>query len=148
MTKKDLKVGMVCEVEEHGHRELVMITYNKYGELCYSGATIWGGLDRVENETLTYSCGQNKFMKVYDRSTNRNAFKLSTDNRNLLWERPEYYNGKVVCIKPEIGFTVGKIYEAKEGYLTDDDGCKRPSLPLPMKKLADYKPDKFIEVVE
>lgn len=145
---------MVCEVEEHGHRELVMITYNKYGELCYSGATIWGGLDRVENETLTYGGGKNKFMKVYDRSTNRNAFKLSTDNRNLLWERPTYYNGKVVCIDNKgnaSSLTVGKIYEVVDGVCLDNDGDKRPFWGKPAKSFDDFNNHcsaRFIEVVE
>lgn len=43
-------------------------------------------------------------------------------------EKPKYYNGKMVCI--ENGgydwWTVGKIYEYKDGIVTADDGDKYP----------------------
>ena len=43
-------------------------------------------------------------------------------------EKPKYYNGKMVCV--ENGgyswWTVGKIYEYKDGIVTADDGCKYP----------------------
>ncbi|MEA4919355.1 MAG: hypothetical protein VB078_00305 [Clostridiaceae bacterium] len=45
-------------------------------------------------------------------------------------EKPEYYNGKVVCIG-NIGvdthWTVGKVYEFKDGYATTNNGIKSPS---------------------
>lgn len=44
-------------------------------------------------------------------------------------EKPKYYNGKMVCV--ENGgyswWTVGKIYEYKDGIVTADDGIKYPS---------------------
>lgn len=43
-------------------------------------------------------------------------------------EKPKYYNGKMVCV--ENGgypwWTVGKIYEYKDGIVTTDDGDKYP----------------------
>lgn len=43
-------------------------------------------------------------------------------------EKPKYYNGKMVCV--ENGgydwWTVGKIYEYKDGVVTADDGDKYP----------------------
>ena len=43
-------------------------------------------------------------------------------------EKPKYYNGKMVCV--ENGgypwWTVGKIYEYKDGIVTDDEGHKNP----------------------
>ena len=43
-------------------------------------------------------------------------------------EKPKYYNGKMVCV--ENGgyswWTVGKIYEYKDGIVTADDGGKYP----------------------
>ena len=43
-------------------------------------------------------------------------------------EKPKYYNGKMVCV--ENGgyswWTVGKIYEYKDGVVTADDGAKYP----------------------
>lgn len=41
--------------------------------------------------------------------------------------KPKKYTGKVVCIKKGLGFTAGKIYEVKEGTLTDDNGEVRLS---------------------
>ena len=45
-------------------------------------------------------------------------------------EVPQYYNGKVVCIKNNIGnksiYTVGKVYEFKNGKLTANDGTAIP----------------------
>lgn len=47
-------------------------------------------------------------------------------------EKPKYYNGKMVCV--ENGgydwWTVGKIYEYKDGVVTADDGYKYPELGL------------------
>lgn len=43
-------------------------------------------------------------------------------------EKPKYYNGKMVCVENG-GFTwwtVGKIYEYKDGIVTADDGYKYP----------------------
>ena len=43
-------------------------------------------------------------------------------------EKPKYYNGKMVCVENG-GFywwTVGKIYEYKDGIVTADDGTKYP----------------------
>lgn len=43
-------------------------------------------------------------------------------------EKPKYYNGKMVCVENGgyYGWTVGKIYEYKDGIVTADDGCKYP----------------------
>lgn len=47
-------------------------------------------------------------------------------------KKPKYYNGKMVCVKNRIftWWTVGKIYEYKDGIVTADDGCKYPKLGL------------------
>lgn len=44
-------------------------------------------------------------------------------------EKPKYYNGKMVCIDNGgyYWWTVGKIYEYKDGIVTADDGEKYPS---------------------
>ena len=68
-------------------------------------------------------------------------------------EKPqEYYNGKVVCVGTEyinFGYTVGRIYEIKDGTLKDDDGDVRPrDKSNKIRKLEDYTAAKFIELVE
>lgn len=57
-------------------------------------------------------------------------------------EKPKYYNGKMVCV--ENGgypwWTVGKIYEYKDGVVTADDGCKYPKPGLePYRDAEDAK---------
>lgn len=39
---------------------------------------------------------------------------------------PEYLNMRVVCVAGSNGFTVGKVYEFKNGVVVDDDGDLRP----------------------
>mgnify|MGYP007099698571 FL=1 len=43
-------------------------------------------------------------------------------------EKPKYYNGKMVCVENggHDWWTVGKIYEYKDGVVTADDGDKYP----------------------
>lgn len=57
-------------------------------------------------------------------------------------EKQKYYNGKMVCIKNG-GYnwwTVGKIYEYKDGIVTDDQGYKNPrSNYEPYKDAEDAK---------
>lgn len=47
-------------------------------------------------------------------------------------EKPKYYNGKMVCVENGVfnWWTVGKIYEYKDGIVTADDGHKYPKLGL------------------
>ena len=42
-------------------------------------------------------------------------------------EEPKYFSGKVVCVKPSTGFTVGRIYEFIEGQCLDDQKTLRPA---------------------
>ena len=60
---------------------------------------------------------------------------------------PEYYNGKVVCIKAYGGFTAGKVYCFTDGVCGDNDGDKRPeSGRRPISDLSDgWARDIFIE---
>ena len=61
----------------------------------------------------------------------------------------EYYTGKVVCVENNTGYTVGRIYEIKDGTLKDDDGVVRPTgKSSKIRKLEDYTAAKFIELVE
>ena len=64
-----------------------------------------------------------------------------------LKKQEQYYTGKVVCVRGNTGYTVGRIYEIKDGELKDDDGHIRPQ-GWHIKKLEDYKAVDFIELVE
>ena len=57
-------------------------------------------------------------------------------------EKPKYYNGKMVCVENGgyYWWTVGKIYEYKDGIVTADDGGKYPSNKYePYKDAEDAK---------
>lgn len=42
--------------------------------------------------------------------------------------KPKYYSGKVVCVTSrQKDFTVGKVYEIKDGKFTDNNGNPRPA---------------------
>lgn len=64
-----------------------------------------------------------------------------------LKKQEQYYTGKVVCVRGNTGYTVGRIYEIKDGELKDDDGYIRPQ-GWHIKKLEDYTAVDFIELVE
>lgn len=75
-------------------------------------------------------------------------------------EPPKYFTGKVICIKNSINdgeFTVGKIYEIKDGNFTDNLGHIRPNTGGcdRVRKLSDLENEyyrdwyyKFIPIVE
>lgn len=57
-------------------------------------------------------------------------------------ETPKYYNGKVVCVENNIHdneFTIGKVYEVKDGKVIDNFGKCRPSTNDRIKSLDDFK---------
>ena len=57
-------------------------------------------------------------------------------------EKPKYYNGKMVCVENGgyYWWTVGKIYEYKDGIVTADDGDKYPKDGLePYRDAEDAK---------
>ena len=69
-------------------------------------------------------------------------------------KKEEYYNGKVVCIYNNGNsncYTLGKIYQFKDGILTGDSGVKYPIAFKPVKSFDEWSAwstAKFIEVVE
>ena len=80
-----LKVGYIVKFEDN---KLSKIEINSYAELSFSGEH-WFPLERLKSDlTLTYS--DMKIIEVYGRcSSNADAWKLSTDNRELIWKRTE-----------------------------------------------------------
>ena len=62
-------------------------------------------------------------------------------------EKQKYYNGKMVCVEngEYYWWTVGKIYEYKDGIVTADDGSKYPSNKYePYKDAEDAKHPGFL----
>lgn len=67
----------------------------------------------------------------------------------------EKYNGKVVCIDPcdcEDMYTLGKIYEFKDGRIQDDEGCVVPPIDeegiVNFNEWQDFSSAKWVEIVE
>lgn len=53
--------------------------------------------------------------------------------------KPQYYNGKVVCIKTRHPWwTVGKVYDVIDGRITADDGCVYPTYGKEPYRDAEY----------
>ena len=78
-----LKVGYIVKFEDN---KLSKIEINSYADLSFSGEH-WFPLERLKSD-LTYS--DMKIIEVYGRcSSNADAWKLSTDNRELIWKRTE-----------------------------------------------------------
>lgn len=80
--------------------------------------------------------------------------KLDPDCFDLYTE-PEYYNGKVVCVekkKEHYSYTVGKIYEFKNGRVKLDNGRESPCTTrvtsLDEWNDSDWAGAKFIEIKE
>jgi hypothetical protein len=65
-------------------------------------------------------------------------------------EVPKYYNGKVVCVDNggSSAYTVGKIYEIKDGRITRDNGSKSLTLYTSFEHLKTVSPAKWLEIVE
>ena len=138
---------MVVEIEAKGEKALAMICECGYCGLCVSSKEHYYPLDCV-NDDLKY--GNCVFTKVYGLSNNTyDAYKLSTDSRKLLWERPKYYNGKVICVNSHSPFlTKGKIYEFKDGSVTYNSGRASDFKFKDFDAVCRYYKDTFIELVE
>ena len=56
------------------------------------------------------------------------ALRRALGAENKEPEKPKYYNGKMVCVENGgyYWWTIGKIYEYKDGIVTTDDGDKYP----------------------
>lgn len=89
--KEDLKAGMVVELENNKENFLAMI-YPYNDELCISCKETWFPIRHIDNNLI--NCGHSKINKVYSvANTPMRACELSTEGRQLLWERkeePEY----------------------------------------------------------
>lgn len=151
--KEMLKVGMVVELDNGGLR---IVCQNRDDNLILNDKN--GDFIEVDNYDEQLKCDlffDYNIKKIYSLSNkNYNLNEISTINRILIWERkPEYYNGKVVCINDNnsIFFTKGKVYKVEKG-IVDNDGHTEPHyFDAPIKSIDDLNSRssiKFIELVE
>jgi hypothetical protein len=66
---------------------------------------------------------------------------------------PKGYNGKVVCVETGVNdhlYTVGKVYQFKDGTITCDDGnvLRRNNPVYSFRDWTDFTSSKFVEIVE
>lgn len=55
-------------------------------------------------------------------------------------EKPEFYNGKVVCVNNNGNdYTIGKIYEFTDGVIINDVGCRIYGVIEPFKTFKDFQ---------
>lgn len=84
--------------------------------------------------------------------------KLAFERLNEKAEPKVYFNGKAVCIevRGDAAYTVGKIYEFKDGRCTVDNGCLMPGMCDPITSVDDWNERylhgellaKFLEIKE
>lgn len=67
--------------------------------------------------------------------------KLAMERLNAEVNKRKRYNGKVVCIKTAYpnGWTVGKVYEVKDGIITTNYGRRLPSFGEPYRDAEDVR---------
>lgn len=152
-------------------------TCGRQAKFGYGWYVVNSGISRIENETIVI---YRKDDKVYalDKATGKKVFaKCHPDDEfdfkkgaeiafnRLMGKEPgkpkeepkkEPYNGKVVCVKNTLGnekaYTVGKIYQFKDGRFIDDRGNKTPDLfAKPCYSFAewdDFSCSEWLEVVD
>lgn len=114
--KSDFEVGKYYKANGYlkGIIKIVKID-EKHEEQC--GVLI----DRMYYEVIEGMMGDTTAKSFIDGS----GFAMSLAPIDYT-EKPKLFNGKVVCTKSEYSFwTVGKVYEFKDGVITDDQGDKR-----------------------
>lgn len=86
--KSSLIPGMIVEVFS-GLSSLAMITGGSGGNLCLSGPSVYFFVNSLDNE-LTY--GGYSITKVFGCTCNKDAYKIDTKDRELLWKRKPVYS--------------------------------------------------------
>lgn len=125
-TKNDLKTGMFG-VMDNGFKFVVVDD-----RLIYSNGE-WDKVSSLNDKLEMYS---KKIMTVYDRTTvcsfNILDYAIISNLFNPVYDRERdtkpLYNGKVVCLDNTFNsnYTVGKIYQFKDGQITADNGKRYP----------------------
>lgn len=156
-TKSDLKNGDVI-VRRNGSVEIAIVDL---GVLVTKGS--WNNLKDLKADlTDCDSLDENEWdiVKVY-RPIEKYHCQFSDDaytKGKLVYDRERdtkpLYNGKVVCVDlcncNENLYTVGKIYQFKDGKITNDKGLDIP-VTVPIYSIDDwnkFSDSKFIEIKE
>jgi hypothetical protein len=140
------------------------VRHAKYGDGTVICLAEFGGygVEFEKKDFLSHNCTPQKL--VWGRcGTEGTCHWCDPEEITLITEKPkkdekpkkQKYNGKVVCVESEHSFwTVGKVYEFKDGIIIDDDGDRRGIMchfgcfEDWDKFCKDGRSMKFIEVVE
>lgn len=154
-TKKDLKTGMFGYFDNETNDYFVIV-----GDRFIYQKGLGDEVSKL-NDNLAMPSGR-KITALYEASCFDQATTSKQLGRKLIWKRGEkkpieekpLYNGKVVCVDLRganaNNYTVGKIYEFKNGRMTSDSGYtfgKNGEFHT-FKDWEDYSSSKFIEVKE
>ena len=117
-TEKDIKTGMFG-VMSNGYKFVVVNDHFVYED---------GGYDNVYLDLAFWHVD-----KLYEGLHSFRMLEVvlngSTDYGKLVYEYKPRYNGKVVCLDNTVNsnfYTVGKIYQLKDGQITADNGKRYP----------------------
>lgn len=113
MNKEDLKVGYVVEVKSNNEQfNGLCIVIEGTNGLGISGENYYSEISYF-NDDLTSNIfnSSTKITKVYSKTYIRNAYKVSTEDRKLLWEREESKEMTIAEIEKELGYKVKVIKE-------------------------------------
>ena len=110
--KEDILAGMVVELKDEG---LCMVTYNSQNKLSLSGENMWFDFDGFNNQLKRNGT---EIKKIYGRTDNKYAHKVSTKDRELLWQRTETKEMTVSELAAEAeqkhGCKIKVIYEVQK----------------------------------
>lgn len=94
---------------------------------------------------------------IISKVSNTGTYKIENDIYDWIdtmfegySDEPEFYNGKVVCIKTNYTdfLTVGKIYKFEDGFITYDNGKKSRTCVKNFDEIETNFDSKFIEIKE
>ena len=163
--KMDKWLGKVMTVRDvciTSYRMVEDIEDNDWGGWVWTENCIAGLV--CENKIVITTDGTETLAKLYDgkKVVKTATAKCSPDDKfsfetgaKIAFERlfdseekeePKYFNGKVVCVHGELGFTAGKIYEFVNGRCLDDQKTLRPAC-VKCKDLSGFN-GVFIPLVE
>lgn len=153
-TKDDLKTGMFgvmsndrgyfvvvndCLIFQNDGFERISLLTN---DMCVSYAHI---------ERVYDGCTSFRNLRANERGTTNNATLVYDRERDT----KKFYNGKVVCVSNEVpyklrcsGFTIGRIYEVKNGRVTSDEDWTCCNRYNSVEELSNGLGNKFIEIKE
>ena len=126
-------------------RGLELVAKNNERIVIYRNGSETIALDKTTGKKAVATCSPED---EYDLCT---GAKIALE-RLCKPEPEQLYNGKVVCVDlcgcNYNSYTVGKVYEIKDGIITNDEGLKMQTGVHNFEEWQDWTSSKFVELVE